>query len=65
MELCTKGHSEEFVAIKKLKEVETDGKEIEQEVSILDQFKCECIVHFHSVMFIPSKVCWSPNLISL
>ncbi|ELP83598.1 protein serine/threonine kinase, putative [Entamoeba invadens IP1] len=48
------------VAIKKLKEV-GDNKgsmeEFENEVSMLDKFRSEYIVHFYGAVSIPSKVC--------
>ncbi|ELP84399.1 protein kinase, putative, partial [Entamoeba invadens IP1] len=48
------------VAIKKMKTVFDDNKlmdEFENEVSMLDKFRCEYIVHFYGAVFIPSNVC--------
>ena len=48
------------VAIKKMKQT-TDNKEqmeeFTKEVSMLDKFRCDYIVHFHGAVFIPSKIC--------
>ncbi|ELP83818.1 serine/threonine protein kinase HT1, putative [Entamoeba invadens IP1] len=43
-----------------MKTVFDDNKlmdEFENEVSMLDKFRCEYIVHFYGAVFIPSKVC--------
>ncbi|ELP87141.1 tyrosine protein kinase CSK, putative [Entamoeba invadens IP1] len=48
------------VAIKKMREgCETEAKvrEFEKEVSMLDKFRCEYLVHFYGAVFIPNKVC--------
>ncbi|ELP90997.1 fibroblast growth factor receptor 1 precursor, putative [Entamoeba invadens IP1] len=48
------------VAIKKLKEsssVVEQFNEFENEVSMLDKFRSEYIVHFYGAVFIPNKVC--------
>ncbi|ELP88787.1 tyrosine protein kinase, putative [Entamoeba invadens IP1] len=49
-----------IVAIKIMKSVLDDNKsmdEFENEVSMLDKFRCEYIVHFYGAVFIPNKVC--------
>ncbi|ELP86040.1 protein serine/threonine kinase, putative, partial [Entamoeba invadens IP1] len=46
------------VAIKKMKSVLNDNKsmdEFENEVSMLDKFRCDNIVHFFGAVFIPNK----------
>ncbi|ELP90229.1 protein kinase, putative, partial [Entamoeba invadens IP1] len=48
------------VAIKKMKTaVDNDDSmdEFDNEVTMLDKFRCEYIVHFYGAVFIPSKVC--------
>ncbi|ELP92022.1 protein serine/threonine kinase, putative [Entamoeba invadens IP1] len=48
------------VAIKKMKQSSDDKsskKEFEDEVSMLDKFRSEYIVHFYGAVFIPNKVC--------
>ncbi|ELP83812.1 protein serine/threonine kinase, putative [Entamoeba invadens IP1] len=48
------------VAIKRLKEgceTQSKVKEFEKEVSMLDKFRCEYIVHFYGAVFIPSRIC--------
>ncbi|ELP87656.1 protein serine/threonine kinase, putative [Entamoeba invadens IP1] len=48
------------VAIKKMKQSnDTDKliKEFENEVSMLDKFRSEYIVHFYGAVFIPNKIC--------
>ncbi|ELP90906.1 tyrosine kinase, putative, partial [Entamoeba invadens IP1] len=48
------------VAIKKMKTVLDDERlmgEFENEVSMLDKFRCEYIVHFYGAVFIPNKAC--------
>ena len=48
------------VAIKKMKETENDEKgmeEFEKEVSMLDKFRSEYIIHFYGASFIPNKIC--------
>ncbi|ELP86900.1 protein serine/threonine kinase, putative [Entamoeba invadens IP1] len=48
-----------FVAIKKMKLTILDdqNKEFENEVSMLDKFRNEYIVHFYGAVFIPNKMC--------
>ncbi|ELP88686.1 serine/threonine protein kinase, putative [Entamoeba invadens IP1] len=48
------------VAIKRLKSVTDDNKsveEFEKEVSMLDKFRSEYIIHFYGAVFIPKKIC--------
>ncbi|ELP89366.1 tyrosine protein kinase TXK, putative [Entamoeba invadens IP1] len=48
------------VAIKKMKNSTFDEKafdEFEKEVSMLDKFRSEYIVHFYGAVFIPNKIC--------
>ncbi|ELP83628.1 protein serine/threonine kinase, putative [Entamoeba invadens IP1] len=48
------------VAIKKMKTIENgeEGmKEFEKEVSMLDKFRCDYIVHFYGAVFIPTNIC--------
>ncbi|ELP94392.1 protein kinase, putative, partial [Entamoeba invadens IP1] len=51
------------VAIKKMKQSGNESlksgdlSEFENEVSMLDKFRCEYIVHFYGAVFIPNKVC--------
>ncbi|ELP88535.1 serine/threonine protein kinase HT1, putative [Entamoeba invadens IP1] len=50
----------EIVAIKKMREVsDTENAiiEFEKEVSMLDKFRSEFIVHFYGAVFVPNKVC--------
>ena len=49
-----------IVAIKKMKEIKQTKESIEEfnkEVSMLDKFRNEYIVHFYGVVFIPNKIC--------
>ncbi|ELP85467.1 tyrosine protein kinase, putative [Entamoeba invadens IP1] len=49
-----------IVAIKKMKQIENkeDGLvEFEKEVSMLDKFRSEYIVHFYGAVFVPNKIC--------
>ena len=48
------------VAIKKMKEIQQTKESIEEfnkEVSMLDKFRSEHIVHFYGAVFIPNKIC--------
>ena len=48
------------VAIKKMKEIKQTEESIEEfnkEVSMLDKFRNEYIVHFYGAVFIPNKIC--------
>ncbi|KAL7717563.1 Protein serine/threonine kinase [Entamoeba marina] len=48
------------VAIKKMKEVQDDDdviKEFNKEVSMLDKFRSDYIVHFYGAVMIPHKIC--------
>ncbi|GAB1227632.1 hypothetical protein ENUP19_0347G0012 [Entamoeba nuttalli] len=48
------------VAIKKMKQIEENEdkkKEFEKEVSMLDKFRDEYIIHFYGAVFIPNKIC--------
>ncbi|ELP93769.1 protein serine/threonine kinase, putative [Entamoeba invadens IP1] len=47
------------VAIKKLKmcDAEEAMEEFGKEVSMLDKFRCNYIVHFYGAVFIPTKIC--------
>ncbi|ELP92440.1 protein serine/threonine kinase, putative [Entamoeba invadens IP1] len=48
------------VAIKKIKQTSDDEvskKEFEDEVSMLDKFRSDYIVHFYGAVFVPNKVC--------
>ena len=47
------------VAIKKLKMVDDENamEEFDKEVSMLDKFRSEYIVHFYGAVFIPTKIC--------
>ena len=51
------------VAIKKMKQItdENEGnsmmEEFENEVAMLDKFRCDYIVHFYGAVFIPKKIC--------
>ncbi|ELP92044.1 protein serine/threonine kinase, putative [Entamoeba invadens IP1] len=52
-----RGHK---VAIKKLREGcddEAKVHEFEKEVSMLDKFRCEYLVHFYGAVFIPNRIC--------
>ena len=68
MELFTSIFRGNVVAIKKMKETSSSEKkggnkednkmrEFEEEVSMLDKFRSEYIVHFYGAVFIPTKVC--------
>ncbi|ELP84767.1 protein serine/threonine kinase, putative [Entamoeba invadens IP1] len=49
-----------IVAIKRLKNTtmtENAIKEFEKEVSMLDKFRCDYIVHFYGAVLIPNKLC--------
>ena len=49
-----------IVAIKKMKDAfhnEEKMEEFTKEVSMLDKFRCDYIVHFYGAVFIPSKIC--------
>ncbi|ELP92420.1 protein serine/threonine kinase, putative [Entamoeba invadens IP1] len=54
-------YRENDVAIKRMKQVdgshEDSLNEFEKEVSMLDKFRCDYIVHFYGAVFIPNKVC--------
>jgi len=48
------------VAIKKMKEIKQTKESMEEfnkEVSMLDKFRNEYIVHFYGAVFIPNKIC--------
>ncbi|ELP90949.1 serine/threonine protein kinase HT1, putative [Entamoeba invadens IP1] len=48
------------VAIKKLREGCSDESkvhEFEKEVSMLDKFRCDYLVHFYGAVFIPNRIC--------
>ncbi|ELP92040.1 protein serine/threonine kinase, putative [Entamoeba invadens IP1] len=56
-----------IVAIKKMKSYNfADGgnrlKEFENEVHMLDKFRCDFIVHFFGAVFIPTKICMVTEL---
>ncbi|ELP92212.1 protein serine/threonine kinase, putative [Entamoeba invadens IP1] len=50
---------DQIVAIKRLKDVREEGttEEFEREVSMLDKFRCDFIVHFYSACFLPDHLC--------
>ena len=48
------------VAIKKMKQFSSDNKELdefEKEVSMLEKFRNDYIIHFYGAVFIPGKIC--------
>ena len=52
------------VAIKKMKQIGSDGgvdsnamDEFEKEVSMLDKFRSDYLIHFYGACFIPTKIC--------
>ena len=43
--------------MKEIKQTEESIEEFEKEVSMLDKFRNEYIVHFYGAVFIPNKIC--------
>ena len=53
------------VVIKKMKEISDTNEQMEEfnnEVAMLDKFRCEYIIHFYGAVFMPGKICMVTEL---
>ena len=52
-----RGHEVVIKKMKEIKQTEESIEEFNKEVSMLDKFRNEYIVHFYGAVFIPNKIC--------